>query len=336
MTGIITRTMTTTMTKLSIALMLALSTSSVYAEQDNAYHHEAEVGSLDSSGEDDGRLNVNYRYYFKAVEQANKPYALSGFFNQGSMISARYASTDFDDLYNISGQYVFDSNWFVGAGVNQLDFDNNGNYRGIDSYTTYDVNLGYFFTDHSALTLGYSTKSESYLDNATSDFYEIEYYDSEDTDVISLTYEHFIPLQSTTGVFITGEFHYIAEQNTYNASGTYIDSLGQVIARDYKRSDDYDNYTVAVLADWYINNAWSVGASYFRINIDGEINSRDIDYSTHYSRNDTESITAVNTCYFWHFSDVFSVKFSLEQYFDNGEYGSDSETDFGVAINARF
>jgi hypothetical protein len=334
MTVIITRTMATTMTKLSIALMLALSTSSVYAAQDNAYHHEAEVGFLDSDDGGDGLFNANYRYYFKAVEQANKPYELAAFFNQGSTISARYATTDFQDLYNLSGQYVFDSNWFVGAGVNQLNFDN---YRGIDSYTRYDVNLGYFFTDHSAFTLGYSTKSESNLDNATSDFYEMEYYDSEDTDVISLTYEHFIPLQSTTGVFITGEFHYIAEQNIYNSTGTYFDvDLGQVTARDFKRSDDYDNYTVAVLADWYINNAWSVGASYFRINIDGEINFRDIDYSTHYSRNDTESSTSVNTRYFWRFSDVFSAKFSLEHYFDNGEYDSDSETNFGVGINARF
>jgi hypothetical protein len=262
---------------------------------------------------------------------------LAGFFNQGSTVSARYATTDFQDLYHISGEYVFDSKWFLGAGVNQFNFDNGGSYRGIDSDTIYAVNLGYFFTDHSALTLGYSTKSESNLDSViTIDFYEIESYASEDTDIISLTYEHFIPLQSTTGVFITGEFYYIAEQNTYNTSGTYIDSLDQVIAQDYKRSDDYDNYTVAVFADWYINNAWSVGASYFRLNIDGEINSRDIDYSTHYSRNDTESSTSVNTRYFWHFSDVFSAKFSLEHYFDNGEYNSDSETNFGIAINARF
>ncbi|MEZ8187014.1 hypothetical protein ACED29_14455 [Shewanella sp. 5S214] len=324
------------MTKMSVALMLAFATSSVYAAQNNAYHHEAEIGFLDSSGEADSLVNANYHYYFKAVEQAEKPYELAAFFNQGSTISARYATIDFQDLYNISGQYVFDSNWFVGAGVNQLNFDNDAIYRVMDSDTIYDVNLGFFFTDHSALTLGYSTKSESKLDSVTSDFYEIEYYASEDTDVISLTYEHFIPLKSTTGVFITGEYHYIAEQNIYNTSGIYIDSLGQVIAQDDKRSDDYDNYTVAVLADWYINKAWSVGASYVRINIDGEINFRDIDYSTHYSPNETESITAVNTRYFWHFSDVFSAKFSLEHYFENSEYNSDSETNFGVAINARF
>ncbi|MGX9462730.1 hypothetical protein ACWXWU_16075 [Shewanella sp. A14] len=76
--------------------------------------------------------------------------------------------------------------------------------------------------------------------------------------------------------------------------------------------------------------------SYFRINIDGEVNSSDIDNSVHYSRNETESSTSVNTRYFWHFSEVFSAKLSLEHYFDNGDYSIDSETNFGVAINARF
>ncbi|WP_350432368.1 putative porin [Shewanella sp. H8] len=133
-----------TRTKMSIALMLALTTIPAYAAQDNVYHHEVEIGFLDSSGEADGLVNANYRYYFKAVEQADKPYELAAFFNQGSTISGRYATTDLKDLYNISGQYVYDSNWFVGAGVNRYNFDNNGNYRGIDSNIIYDVNLGYF------------------------------------------------------------------------------------------------------------------------------------------------------------------------------------------------
>ena len=57
-----------TRTKMSVPLMLALATIPAYAAQDNTYHHEAEIGFLDSSGEADGLVNANYRYYFKAVE----------------------------------------------------------------------------------------------------------------------------------------------------------------------------------------------------------------------------------------------------------------------------
>lgn len=320
-----------TRTKMSVALMLALATIPAYAAQDNTYHHEAEIGFLDSSGEADGLVNANYRYYFKAVEQADKPYALAGFFNQGSTVSARYATTDFQDLYNISGEYVFDSKWFLGAGVNQLNADD-----AVFDITTYEISAGYFFSEHSKLSLNYATNSESESNNGAYLEYEFESYFSQNIDAITLTYEHFIPLQSTAGVFITGAVGYQNPQYINNEMLTQVDGSTPTIVQDSKINFENDIYTVAVFADWYINNAWSVGATYYRTDVNTDFSSSNIDYSNKSSHSNNITETGLNTRYFWHFSDVFSAKFSLEHYFDNGEYNSDSETNIGIAINARF
>ncbi|MGI2038710.1 hypothetical protein ACRN9Z_11540 [Shewanella frigidimarina] len=320
-----------TRTKMSVALMLALATIPAYAAQDYIYHHEAEIGFLDSSGEADGLVNANYRYYFKAVEQADKPYALAGFFNQGSTVSARYATTDFQDLYNISGEYVFDSKWFLGAGVNQLNADD-----AVFDITTYEISAGYFFSEHSKLSLNYTTNSESESNNGAYLEYEFESYFSQNIDAITLTYEHFIPLQSTAGVFITGAVGYQNPQYINNEMLTQVDGSTPTIVQDSKINFENDIYTVAVFADWYINNAWSVGAAYYRTDVNTDLSSSNIDYSNKSSHSNNITETGLNTRYFWHFSDVFSAKFSLEHYFDNGEYNRDSETNVGIAINARF
>jgi hypothetical protein len=316
---------------MSVALMLALATIPAYAAQDNTYHHEAEIGFLDSSGEADGLVNANYRYYFKAVEQADKPYALAGFFNQGSTVSARYATTDFQDLYHISGEYVFDSKWFLGAGVNQLNADD-----AVFDITTYEISAGYFFSEHSKLSLNYTTNSESESNNGAYLEYEFESYFSQNIDAITLTYEHFIPLQSTAGVFITGAVGYQNPQYINNEMLTQVDGSTPTIVQDSKINFENDIYTVAVFADWYINNAWSVGATYYRTDVNTDLSSSNIDDSNKSSHSNNITETGLNTRYFWHFSDVFSAKFSLEHYFDNGEYNSDSETNVGIAINARF
>ncbi|MBO1897216.1 MAG: putative porin [Shewanella sp.] len=320
-----------TRTKMSVALMLALATIPAYAAQDNTYHHEAEIGFLDSSGEADGLVNANYRYYFKAVEQADKPYALAGFFNQGSTVSARYATTDFQDLYHIAGEYVFDSKWFLGAGVNQLNADD-----AVFDITTYEISAGYFFSEHSKLSLNYTTNSESESNNGAYLEYEFESYFSQNIDAITLTYEHFIPLQSTAGVFITGAVGYQNPQYINNEMLTQVDGSTPTIVQDSKINFENDIYTVAVFADWYINNAWSVGATYYRTDVNTDFSSSNIDDSNKSSHSNNITETGLNTRYFWHFSDVFSAKFSLEHYFDNGEYNSDSETNVGIAINARF
>lgn len=315
--------------KLSVALLLALSTSSAYATQDNAYHHEAELSLLDSDDGGDGLINANYRYYFKAVEQADKPYVLADFFHQGSTVAARYSTSSSDDIYELSGQYVFDSNWFVGAEINRVDI-------GSDSSTTYSANLGYFFTDHSALTFKHNRMSESESNSFTSASYNSEAYYSDDVDVFILIYEHFIPLQSTTGLMLTGEFAYSDEQYNSNASYTSIDDLGQVTSRDSKMHFGYSNYNVAINADWYINNAWSVGAIVHQYYVDGSYEISGTGFDNQGNNDQKSTSTGINTRYVWRFADVFSAKFSLDHSYYNGEYDNDSQTRFSVGINARF
>jgi|TARA_R110000851_G_scaffold129525_2_gene262324 outer membrane protein W len=337
MTGIITRTMATTMTKMSIALMLALSTSSVYAAQDNAYHHEAELSFLDSDDGGDGLFNANYRYYFKAVEQADKPYALSGFFHQGSTVAARYSTSSLDNLYQLSGQYVFDSKWFIGAEVRQVNFEEDNYSISLESFTTYSANLGYFFTDHSALTLNYSRMSESESSSFASTSYNYEAYNSRVNDVFSLTYEHFIPLQSTAGVMLTGAFSYSDQKITSNDLSSSVDNLGQVTIRDSKIYMGYSIYNLAINADWYINNAWSVGANVEQRYLDTNYNFSGTGFDNLVHNYDqTDTYTGINTRYVWRFADVFSAKFALDHSYFNGEFDNDSQTSFSVGINARF
>ncbi|MBB1426140.1 hypothetical protein H5181_06630 [Shewanella sp. SG44-2] len=320
-----------TRTKMSVVLMLALATIPAYAAQDNTYHHEAELSFLDSDDGGDGLFNANYRYYFKAVEQADKPYVLADFFHQGSTVAARYSTSSFDDIYELSGQYVFDSNWFVGAKVSRVNFD-----TGSDSSTIYSANLGYFFTDHSALTLNYSRISESESNTFTSKNYNSERYDSNDVDVFGLTYEHFVPLQSTAGVMLTGALTYSDQQNTSNASSTSVDDLGQVTNTDSQMYFGNNNYNVAIKADWFINNAWSIGAAAEQRYTETDYDISGTNYDNKSNNDRTDTLTGINTRYVWRFADVFSAKFSLDHSYYNGEYNNDSQTSFSVGINARF
>jgi hypothetical protein len=335
-TTIMTTTKVITMTTVSIALMLALSTSSVYAAQDNAYHHEAEIGFLDSDDGGDGIFNANYRYYFNAVEQADKPYALADFFHQGSKVAVRYSTSDFDDIYALSGQYVFDSNWFINAEVSQVDFEEYEYSTTLDSFTIYAVNLGYFFTDHSALTLGYSTMSESKATSFTSASYNSERYYSNDFDAFRLTYEHFIPLQSTVGVMLTGTLAYSDEQYSNHFLNSDTNDQGQVTNSNSGQNITYDRYNVAINADWYINNSWSVGAVIEQGNTDTHYNFSSANYDDVGSIDQTDTSTSINTRYTWRFADIFSAKFSLSYSNFDGEYENDSQTNFSVGVNARF
>jgi hypothetical protein len=342
MTGIITRTMTTTITTLSIALMLTLSTSSVYAAQDNAYHHEAEVGFLDSSDSSDGLLNLNYNYYFEPVNQTDVPYALAPFLNQYSTLSARYAVTDNQDLYNIAGEYVFDSKFFIGGDYTKMTTEGGLLNASGDDQNSYGANLGYYFTKQSKLTLSYAWQSDDETKQFESEPFGNRYYSYEyKSDLIKLAYQHYLPFESTSGLMLNG---FILHSNDKNDSEyTIVEGQDDNISSRITNSEN--SLTVlGINADWYITDSWSVGGLYTHFNSDYDVNNLNIittpdtvvNDNDNYSNSNSANVYSVNTRYFWHFSDVFSAKFSLEQYFDNGEYGSDSETNFGVAINARF
>jgi len=314
-----------TLSKVSVALFASFLSFSTFAAENLPFHHEAEVGFLDSSEDSDGLVNAKYSYYFTAVEQTEIPYQLATFLNQGAVISARYATTEYQDLYALSGEYVFDSKWFIGA--EYLKIANEKSFLNLfDDVDTYYINTGYYFSEGSKLTLGYTTSSQSESRYLKGSYFEVDEQQSRDFDLYSLTYEHFLPFESTSGLFLTAGINYQKTANNRYASGYTLDGDLQPDPFDTHIIVDNSTLILGVEADWYINNAWSVGVatSYLQLKMDYP--------QDEHRYNDNQNISNINTQYYWHFSDIFSAKFVAQQVFVD----SDSETNLGVAINARF
>ncbi|WP_434927475.1 putative porin [Shewanella sp. HL-SH2] len=322
-----------TKTSLSLALMLALISSNSFAETADAFQHEVELGFLDSSENSDGLLNLNYSYYFEPVNQANVPYALAPFLNQYSTIAARYAVTDYQDLYNMAGEYVFDSKFFIGGDYTRNTTEGITLFNSDDSSNFYGVNLGYYFTKQSKLTLAYSWNSEDVAEQ-----YDGRYYsDKNKNDVIKLDYQHYLPFESISGLMLNGFILNSSIKN--NSDYTLVLEPDDHISSRTSHSEN--SVTVlGVNADWYITDSWSVGGLYTYFNSDYDfdginiITTPDTVVNDNYSFSDSNSndTYSINTRYFWRFSNIFSAKASLEQTFVD----SDSQTSFGIAINARF
>lgn len=324
--------------KLSAALILAIASSSANAINDSAvnndaYHHEAEIGFLDSSENSDGLLNLNYSYYFEPVNQADVPYALAPFLNQYSTISARYAVTDYQDLYNMAGEYVFDSKFFIGGDYTKSTTDGITPINSDDSSNIYGVNLGYYFTKQSKLTLAYSWDSDDVAEQYDGRSYSYE----NKNDVIKLDYQHYLPFETTSGLMLNG---FILHSSTkHNSDSALVGGLDGYISSSTSHMENTLT-ALSVNADWYITDSWSVGGLYTHFNSDYDIDSINIismpdtvvndNYS--FSDSDSNDVYSINTRYFWHFSNIFSAKASIEQIFVD----SDSETSLGIAINARF
>ncbi|WP_434930969.1 putative porin [Shewanella sp. HL-SH5] len=322
-----------TKTSLSLALMLALVSSNTFAETSDTFQHEAELGFLDSTENSDGLLNLNYSYYFEPVNQADVPYALAPFLNQYSTISARYAVTDYQDLYNMAGEYVFDSKFFIGGDYTRNTTEGITLFNSDDSSNFYGVNLGYYFTKQSKLTLAYLWNSEDVTEQ-----YDGRYYsDKNKNNLIKLDYQHYLPFESISGLMLNGFILHSSIKN--NSDYTLVLEPDDHISSRTSHSEN--SVTVlGVNADWYITDSWSVGGLYTYFNSDYDfdginiITTPDTVVNDNYSFSDSNSndTYSINTRYFWRFSNIFSAKVSLEQTFVD----SDSQTSLGIAINARF
>jgi hypothetical protein len=331
-----------TKTSLSLALMLALVSSNTLAETADTFQHEVELGFLDSSENSDGLLNLNYSYYFEPVNQANIPYALAPFLNQYSTISARYAVTDYQDLYNMAGEYVFDSKFFIGGDYTRITTDMDLLNASGDGQNTYGANLGYYFTQQSKLTLSYAWQSDDETHRFESDQLDGRYYSYEyKSNVIKLDYQHYLPFESTSGLMLNG--FVMHSNNTNDIEYTIVEGQDDNISSRITNSEN--SLTVlGVHADWYITDSWSVGGLYTHFNSDYEINNVNVittpdtvvNDNNNYSNASSANVYSVNTRYFWRFSNIFSAKASIEQTFTDSESDSDSETSLGIAINSRF
>ncbi|MGS0727710.1 hypothetical protein ACVBKF_16070, partial [Shewanella sp. 0m-11] len=90
-------------------------------------------------------------------------------------------------------------------------------------------------------------------------------------------------------------------------------------------------------ADFYINHSWSVGGEYSWRNFDSKLMSWHSQDDSLYqnSHDNSDSLYAINTAYWWQFSNIFAANASVAKYFDD-EGDSPDGVFFRLAVNARF
>ncbi|MCL1047143.1 hypothetical protein L2737_17730 [Shewanella electrodiphila] len=340
-----------TRSTLSLAVMLYLASCAAFAAEtisanspaaDNTFNHEAEIGFLDTSENSDGLASAKYSYYFQGVKQNDVPYELAAFLSQSSVISARYAMTERQDLYELSGEYVFDSKFFIGGAYSRLSTDRA--FAPTTDLDAYELKTGYYFNPHAKLTFSYLTHSDS---NSTHTSDAIGYYNrdsSEDYDGFQVEYQHYLPFESTSGLMLTAVGSYSNTDSEYDSKYDTIflnDNDELVVARIEAANEGTTKETnLGMDADWYITNSWSVGGGYQYLNYDRDSSYRysretaDEIYESNrdYSDSDSANIYTLNTSYFWNFSKYVSARAAIEQRFID----SDSDTSVGIAINGRF
>ncbi|WP_144211520.1 putative porin [Shewanella donghaensis] len=338
--------------KLSLAVMLYLASTAAFAAEatsstnqsaDSTFHHEAEIGFLDTSENSDGLASAKYSYYFQGVKQNDAPYELATFLSQSSVISARYAMTEHQDLYELSGEYVFDSKFFVGGGYSRLSTERNwGPNTDLD---TYELKAGYYFNPHAKFTLSYQTNSDSDSEHRSNDVYgDYNRDSSEDYDGFALEYQHYLPFESTSGLMLTATGIYVKtdSKDIKKYDTIYINDADEVVEGVIESTGEQTEKAtgLAINADWYITNSWSVGGGYQYLNYDRkssysysqETVDKTSEDNTNYSDSDSRNIYTLNTSYFWHFSKYVSARAAIEQIFID----SDSGTSVGIALNGRF
>ena len=289
-------------TTLTLAVLLGLTSTHIYAVQDTAYQHEAEVTYAGSSENfSDGSWNGQYRYYFTPVSQEKVPYALSGFLAQTSNLGGYYSqlNSDFDFTnYAIDGEYVFTDKWYIGANYQNLDWDNSSTKHESDAY---GVTLGYYFNDTSSVFVSYgksdNTTKQNYLDSLN-DVWQSEI----DTTSYGVGVKSYLPLSSDQGILFTGLF-----------SHSSYDSRGFALNDEYQYSDSSNHLSAA--ADWYITRSWSFGATYATTFDSDRVDSYDI-----------------NTAYTLRITDGLSAKFNLSKQLEPDMDGVFA----GLGVNGRF
>jgi len=291
-------------TTLTLAVLLGLTSTNIYAVQDTDYQHEAEVSYAASSESfSDGTWSGQYRYYFTPVSQDSTPYALSGFLAQTSNLGGQYNKLDVDfdadfTTYAIDGEYVFADKWYIGANYQNTDLNN---YVSKSESDTYGVTLGYYFNNTSSVYINYGK-----TDNTTQPKYMTSLNDIWKYDVDTTTYgvgiKSYLPLSSGQGILFSGLY-----------SHSSADARGFALNDEYRSSDSSNHLSAAV--DWYITRSWSVGATY--------ATTFDSDWDDPYG---------ITTAYTLRLTDGLSAKFNLSKQIEPDIDGVSA----AVGINGRF
>ncbi|NKF52299.1 hypothetical protein G3R49_17200 [Shewanella sp. WXL01] len=337
---------------LSLAILLAISSHTAQAENQpdnysNSYQHEAEVSFLESDFTSDGIINASYEFHFKPLEANNKPLVLGSFFNQSSSLSFGYSNTDIITSYQASGEYVFDSKWFVGGSYQRINQENN--WVSPDSEDAWSLSAGKYLNDNTLIAINFTQNSNDEHEIGNNHESKFDYTNR----LYSAHYLQFFPLESTAGIFLNATYGYSTyKSDSYNDYPFYYDE--QQRYKSYSTNDSKTHLFIAK-ADWFITNAWSVGIAANYINNEYTyVSNRNIVMEDNTlgpmveSRSKFDATTfeyGIGTQYFWQFSRYFSLKAKIEQLWQERDVDrpqgysyseSDDELSIGLAVNARF
>ncbi len=233
---------------LYLAILTAFSSSlSTLVMADDDYQHDGTVTYFDQTeSSSDGTFKLDYRYYFSSINDNKTPYLLSGYLGQVSNIGGFYSGIGNDfDQYNISGEYVFDSKWFIKAQYSNFEADSSF------ENDNYGVTLGYYFNPSSSFYIEYIRSSGGYDISESSSFRKSD----TEQDSITLGADTYVQFDWTEGLYLSGRYTY----SDYTVDSVFNDPDISDSGGSYSDS----NSTALVEADWYVTNSWSVGASYF-------------------------------------------------------------------------
>ncbi|TLU61307.1 hypothetical protein FE810_14955 [Thalassotalea litorea] len=279
---------------LSLLSFSALSEERV-SSQHNVYQHHIEYSiGVDSGSQMDQALS--YRFYVDDVEE-NGPVVLANELAQTSYIQAGFIRQELDyfswrdpknDTYTVSGEWVFEQNWFIGGQYSYFDLENH-NVGG------YQFSAGYYLTDTTRFSVSY--------DYADDDGYQQSFFYGEqpeesasigewlmyypypiyaanflasnrvpgsiqvglilendaakgsvESSIITLGASHYLPLAENQGLYFSGFYKKYDIETTGNAQ------LQQYLG--------FSADEILLTADWFITDRWNIGAKYNRIDFD--------------------------------------------------------------------
>ncbi len=329
-------------TKLATAISISLLAFTAQADNQqnsasNGFHHDISFAYIDDNDNSDNTsVLASYRYYLNAVDTDKGPLALNTFLAQSSNIGVNYIKSDLSETtnYQIDGTYVFASKWFIGANYQQINDDSDRWFYPYDE-SLYGINLGYYFNDTSSISVFYQNQSgsDNYQNpNADSQDWVMNANFDNQADIFGVNLQSYIPMESFSGINLFASWQYRDSNNS---------NFSQLVANDndpqraFTNTNEQTMHHLYLAADFYINNAWSIGANYAWQDVDGTYVIKNSllpdDSVNHYSNSFNHY--GVNTAYWWQVSQHFSAKFSIAKQF-NDEF-SDSLL-LGIDINARF
>ncbi|GLP96967.1 putative porin [Paraferrimonas sedimenticola] len=213
------------------SLVLAEELTSESTDQTDTYQHEVSASLLNAS---DQTLAAEYRYYLDPVDWNNGPYALNDFLSKTSRIGGALAvpRDDPNNRYAVAleGRYIFDSEWFINAGLGHAK-----NYSTTNNL--YAIGAGKYLNDQTALALNYNRQNIDFGNRSSDDSY----------DAISLAVQHFRPLSENRGMNF--EAAITADRKEYKYRFGERSSQNQV--------------TLSAKGEYFFNQGWRAGVGFY-------------------------------------------------------------------------